>query len=66
MSESTLFLVGFVIFGVAIAGTLVGTIAGDDSREFPKEDSSRGEQPRSVSEDSVEIKHSLKQMAAML
>lgn len=66
MSESTLFLIGFVIFGVAIAATLVGTIAGDDSRESLKEELPRVEQPGSVAEDSVNLKQTLHQMAVML
>lgn len=66
MSESALFLIGFVIFGVAIAGTLVATIAGDDSEKSSEETTASGEHARSVSENSVEIKHSLKQIAAML
>lgn len=48
MNESILFLIGFVVFGVSIAATIVGTIAGSDEQEQRTEKADESESSRVV------------------
>lgn len=66
MSESALFIVGFIVFGVAIAGTLVGTIAGSDPDEELPEAPVETQRPRVTAQSEVAVENSIRRTAALV